>query len=113
AAACALFVASHTSDVHRAVERALPPGARYVFTPPHEGGARRPGVVRIGQSPLEEHAAALAWVAGARGGEGSGQALVPSGPGPPGPLLDLVLHSRADAVLLSLVGRDLVAFNRE
>ncbi|HEY0400381.1 MAG TPA: ABC transporter substrate-binding protein, partial [Blastococcus sp.] len=28
-------------------------------------------------------------------------------------LLDLVVRSRADAVLLSLVGRDLVAFNRE
>ena len=33
-----LLVGFHTSDVHRAVERALPPGARYVFTPPHEGG---------------------------------------------------------------------------
>jgi hypothetical protein len=42
-----------------------------------------------------------------------GEALVPFGPGDPGPLLDLVVRSRADAVLLSLVGRDLVAFNRE
>ena len=59
AGAFELLVGFHTSDVHRAVERALPPGARYVFTPPHEGGARRPGVLRIGQSPLEQHSAAL------------------------------------------------------
>jgi hypothetical protein len=47
------------------------------------------------------------------GAEVVGEALVPFGPTDPGPLLDLVLRSRADAVLLSLVGRDLVAFNRE
>ena len=137
-----LLVGFHTSDVHRAVERALPAGARYVFTPPHEGGARRPGVVRIGQSPLEQHAAALTWLVQHRrarrwvllgtdyvwprsvhraaervlagvGGEVVGEALVPFGPSDPGPLLDLVRRTRADAVLLSLVGRDLVAFNRE
>jgi len=137
-----LLVGFHTSDVHRALERALPPGARYVFTPPHEGGARRRGVVRLGQSPLEQHAAALTWLVRRRrarrwallgtdyvwpravhraarrvladvGGEVVGEALVPFGPADPAPLLDLVLRSRADAVLLSLVGRDLVAFNRE
>jgi ABC-type branched-subunit amino acid transport system substrate-binding protein len=137
-----LLVGFHTSDVHRAVERVLPPGARYVFTPPHEGGARRPGVVRIGQSPLDQHTAALTWLVRHRrarrwvllgtdyvwpravhraaqrvltdvGGAVVGKALVPFGPVDPGPLLDLVLRSRADAVLLSLVGRDLVAFNRE
>jgi urea transport system substrate-binding protein len=142
AGAVEVLVGFHTSDVHRAVERALPPGARYVFTPPHEGGARRPGVVRLGQSPLEQHAAALTWLVRHRrarrwvllgtdyvwpravhraarsalaevGGDVVGEALVPFGPTDPGPLLDLVLRNRADAVLLSLVGRDLVAFNRE
>jgi ABC-type branched-subunit amino acid transport system substrate-binding protein len=137
-----VLVGFHTSDVHRALENALPPGARYVFTPPHEGGRRRPGVVRIGASPVEQHAAAVAWLVRHRrarrwvllgtdyvwpravhraaqrvltdvGGEVVAEALVPFGPGDPGVLLDLVLRSRADAVLLSLVGRDLVAFNRE
>ena len=137
-----LLVGFHTSDVHRAVERALPPGAHYVFTPPHEGGGRRSGVLRIGQAPLDQHAAALSWLVRHRrarrwvllgtdyvwpravhraarrvladvGGEVAGEALVPFGPLDPGPLLDLVLRTRADAVLLSLVGRDLVAFNRE
>ena len=142
AGAVDLLVGFHTSDVHRAVERALPPGVRYVFTPPHEGGARRPGVLRIGQSPLDQHAAALAWLVRHRrarrwallgtdyvwpravhraarrvltdvGGAVVGEALVPFGPVDPGPLLDLLRRTRADAVLLSLVGRDLVAFNRE
>jgi len=137
-----VLVGFHTSDVHRALEEVLPAGARYVYTPPHEGGRRRPGVVRIGQSPLEQHAAALAWLVRHRrarrwvllgteyvwpravhraaqrvlsdaGGEVVGEALVPFGPTDPGPLLDLVVRARADAVLLSLVGRDLVAFNRE
>jgi ABC-type branched-subunit amino acid transport system substrate-binding protein len=137
-----LLVGFHTSDVHRAVELALPPGTRYVFTPPHEGGPRRPGVVRIGRSPLEQHAAALGWLVTHRrarrwvllgtdyvwpravhraaaavltdvGGEVVGEALVPFGPSDVGQLLDLLRRTRADGVLLSLVGRDLVAFNRE
>ena len=142
AGAFEVLVGFHTSDVHRALERALPPGARYVFTPPHEGGRQRPGIVRIGQSPLEQHSAALTWLArhhrarrwvllgtdyvwpravhrAARqilhevGAQVVGEALVPFGPGETGPLVDLVVHTRADAVLLSLVGRDLVEFNRE
>jgi urea transport system substrate-binding protein len=137
-----VLVGFHTSDVHRAVEAALPAGARYVYTPPHEGGRRSPGVVRTGASPVEQHAAALAWLVRHRraqrwvllgtdyvwpravhraarrvladaGAEVVGEALVPFGPNDPGPLLDLVRRSRADGVLLSMVGRDLVTFNRE
>jgi ABC-type branched-subunit amino acid transport system substrate-binding protein len=62
--------------------------------------------------PRAVHRAVRRVLAGA-GGEVVGEALVPFGPGDPGELLDLVIRSRADAVLLSLVGRDLVAFNRE
>ncbi len=137
-----VLVGFHTSDVHRAVETALAGRVRYVFTPPHEGGRHSPGVVRLGQAPREQHAAALAWVVAHRrarrwvllgtdyvwpravhraaaavlrglGAEVVGAAMVPFGPTDPGPLLDLVTRTRADAVLLSLVGRDLVAFNRE
>jgi ABC-type branched-subunit amino acid transport system substrate-binding protein len=136
------LVGFHTSDVHRALEQSLAGRVRYVYTPPHEGGRRAPGVVRIGSSPLEQHAAALAWVVqhrrarrwvllgtdyvwpravhraasrvlSDRGAEVVGEALVPFGPGDVGPLLDLVRRTRADAALVSLVGRDLVAFNRE
>jgi ABC-type branched-subunit amino acid transport system substrate-binding protein len=137
-----VLVGFHTSDVHRALEAALAGRARYVFTPPHEGGRRRPGVLRIGSSPRDQHAAALAWLVATHrarrwvlvgndyvwpqavhrasaavlhelGAEVVGERLVPFGVDDPGPVLDLVRRSRADAVLLSLVGRDLVAFNRE
>jgi ABC-type branched-subunit amino acid transport system substrate-binding protein len=137
-----VLVGFHTSDVHRAVAQALPRGAPYVFTPPHEGGRVRTGVLRMGQSPLDQHAAALAWLAehhrarrwvllgadyvwpravhraAARvladlGAEVVGEALVPFGPVDVAPLLDLVVRTRADGVLLSLVGRDQVVFNRE
>ncbi|MGY1724962.1 ABC transporter substrate-binding protein [Blastococcus sp. SYSU DS0533] len=137
-----VLVGFHTSDVHRALARTLPAGARYVFTPPHEGGRPRPGVVRTGVSPAEQHAAALAWLVAHRrarrwvllgtdyvwpravhraahralaaaGARVVGEALVPFGPTDMGPLLDLVRRTRADGVLLSMVGRDLVTFNRE
>jgi urea transport system substrate-binding protein len=137
-----VLVGYHTSDVHRALEVALGSRAPYVFTPPHEGGRHRPGVLRIGSSPREQHAAALAWLVRHRrarrwalvgndyvwpqavhraatavlhglGADVVGELLVPFGPADPGTMVDLVRRTSADAVLLSLVGRDLVAFNRE
>ena len=137
-----LLVGFHTSDVHRALEQALAGRARYVYTPPHEGGGHRQGVVRIGHSPLQQHAGALAWlvrehharrwvllgtdyiwprsvhraatrVLSGLGATVVGEALVPFGPTDVGPLLSLVRRARADGVLVSLVGSDLVAFNRE
>jgi ABC-type branched-subunit amino acid transport system substrate-binding protein len=141
AGAADVVVGFSTSDVSRAVADALAGRAAYVFTPPHEGGRPRRGVLRIGTSPLTQHAAALAWLVRHRrarrwvllgadyvwpravhgaaravlrdlGAEVVGERLVPLGPFDPGPALDLVRRSRADAVLLSLVGGDLVAFNR-
>jgi urea transport system substrate-binding protein len=136
------LVGFHTSDVHRAVARAWAGRGTYVFTPPHEGGPSVPGVRRIGHGPHTQHAAALSWLVTHRratrwvllgtdyvwpravhraartrlarlGAQVVGEALVPFGPGDPGPLLDLVVRTRADAVLLSLVGRDLALFHRE
>ena len=136
------LVGFHTSDVHRALARAWSGRGTYVFTPPHEGGPLLPGVRRTGHGPHAQHAAALAWLVTRRrarrwvllgtdyvwpravhraarttlarlGAQVVGEALVPFGPGDPGPLLDLVVGNRADAVLLSLVGRDLALFHRE
>jgi ABC-type branched-subunit amino acid transport system substrate-binding protein len=136
------LVGFHTSDVHRALARAWAGRGTYVFTPPHEGGRSLPGVRRIGHGPHTQHAAALSWLVTHRratrwvllgtdyvwprsvhraarttlarlGAQVVGEALVPFGPGDPGPLLDLVVRTRADAVLLSLVGRDLALFHRE
>nr|WP_246214812.1 ABC transporter substrate-binding protein [Modestobacter muralis] len=136
------LVGFHTSDVHRALARAWAGRGSYVFTPPHEGGRGVGGVHRTGHGPGDQHAAALGWLVRHRrarrwvllgtdyvwpravhraarttlaglGAQVVGEALVPFGPGDPGPLLDLVVRTRADAVLLSLVGRDLVRFHRE
>ncbi|MGY1782383.1 ABC transporter substrate-binding protein [Geodermatophilus sp. SYSU D01036] len=141
AGAVDVLVGFSTSDVSRAVAAALAGRAGYVFTPPHEGGRGSRGALRIGASPLAQHAAALTWLVRHRrarrwvllgtdyvwpqavhraarsvlhdlGAEVAGELLVPFGPADPGPALDLVRRTRADAVLLSLVGRDLVAFNR-
>ena len=135
------LVGFHTTDVHRRLEAALSGRLPYVFTPPHEGGRGRPGVRRLGHDPLTQHATALRWlverrharrwvllgtdyvwprrvhaaaraVLGEFGAEVVGEALVPFGPVDPAPLIDLVRSRRADAVLLSLIGRDLVAFHR-
>lgn len=64
AGACVVdaFVGLHTSDVHRAVERALAGATPYIFTPPHEGGSRLPGVVLLGDSPAQQLGAAVAWL---------------------------------------------------
>ncbi|MFW3169207.1 ABC transporter substrate-binding protein [Geodermatophilus sp. CPCC 206100] len=142
AGAIDVLVGFHTSDVHRALEAALGGLVPYVFTPPHEGGRQRRGVLRIGCSPRRQHAAALAWLVRHRrarrwalvgndyvwpqavhraaasvlrglGADVVGELLVPFGPTDPGAMVDLLRRTRADAVLLSLVGRDLVAFNRE
>jgi len=137
------FVGFHTSDVHRALEAALAGRAPYVFTPPHEGGARRPGVVLLGDSPGRQLGPAVRWLVARRrlrrwalvgsdyiwpravhrvaadlvrglGGEVVVTRLAPF-PGPGVDAEEIVAalgRARVDAVLLSLVGRDLALFNR-
>ncbi|MFJ8043623.1 ABC transporter substrate-binding protein [Kitasatospora sp. NPDC096147] len=133
----------HTSDVHRAVERLAAGRIAYVYTPPHEGGSRRAGVLCTGVGPAEQlrygigvlterhrlrrwalvgndyiwprsvHRAAAGLVAAA-GAEVALERRVPFGSvgRQAEELLDALRAARADAVLLSLVGRDLVEFNR-
>jgi urea transport system substrate-binding protein len=132
----------HTSDVHRALEARVAGRTPYLFTPPHEGGPRRTGVVCLGSDPTRQlsgavlrlselhgvrrwallgndyiwpqavHARARTMVA-ATGGRVVLDRLVPMGH--VGGRLDVLVEelrgSRADAVLLSLVGRDLALFN--
>jgi len=132
----------HTSDVHRAVERTVAGVVPYVFTPPHEGGTRRPGVVCLGADPVRQLGRAVAWIShrhgvrrwalvgndyiwpravhaaarrmvAADGAEVALEQLTPLGrvPDDLDRLLDALRRSRADALLLSLVGRDLAVFN--
>jgi ABC-type branched-subunit amino acid transport system substrate-binding protein len=56
------FVGLHTSDVHRAIEASLDGRTPYIFTPPQEGGSRLPGVVLLGESPVQQLGPALAWL---------------------------------------------------
>ncbi|BAJ26451.1 MULTISPECIES: ABC transporter substrate-binding protein [Kitasatospora] len=133
----------HTSDVHRAVEEVAAERIAYVFTPPHEGGSRRPGVLCTGIAPAAQLGPAIArltelhglrrWAlvgndyiwprsvhrAAARLAAGAGARVVLERRLPFGtversvePLLDELRATRADALLLSLIGRDQVLFNR-
>ncbi|MES9601808.1 ABC transporter substrate-binding protein [Actinomadura sp. NPDC000929] len=142
------FVGFHTSDVHRGLEAALAGRAPYVFTPPHEGGPRRQGVVLLGDSPDRQLGSALRWLSArlrlrrwallgsdyiwpravhraaarrvrAAGGEVVLDRLVPfpwAEGDDPEARFEEVVHALArtgtEAVLLSLVGRDLAVFNR-
>lgn len=131
----------HTSDVHRRLEVITTGRIPYLFTPPHEGGARLPGVLLLGESPVEQmlpvasqlvrgggltrwaligndyiwpravHTAAEQ-VLKAHGAEVVMAQLVPFGHVEAEQLIESIARCRADAVLLSLVGRDLVTFNR-
>lgn len=131
----------HTSDVHRRLELTTTGRVPYLFTPPHEGGARLPGVLLLGESPIEQmlpvaaqlvgrerhvrwaligneyiwpravHAAAERLL-GSYGAEVVMAQLVPFGQVDAEQLIDALAAHHADAVLLSLVGRDLVTFNR-
>ena len=132
----------HTSDVHRAIEAVVAGRTPYVFTPPHEGGRRAPGVVCIGTDPLQQLRGSIAWLAGTHRvrdwallgndyiwpqsvhrvarhvvARNAGRVVlerrVPLGgvATTVDRLLDDLRRSRADAVLLSLIGRDLATFN--
>ncbi|MGW4379552.1 substrate-binding domain-containing protein [Kitasatospora sp. NPDC004531] len=133
----------HTSDVHRAVETVAAGRIAYIYTPPHEGGTRRPGVLCTGIDPSRQLAHAVTeltrrhqvsrWAligndyiwprsvhraAGTLAGRAGARIVlerrIPFGAVEPAvePLLDALRATRADALLLSLIGRDLVHFNR-
>ncbi|TDD83607.1 acetamidase regulator [Actinomadura darangshiensis] len=142
------FVGFHTSDVHRALETALAGRVPYVFTPPHEGGPRRQGVVLLGDSPdrqlgpavrwLSEHLRLRRWalvgsdyiwprsvhrmavrLVPSLGAEVVLDRLVPfrrtAEDDPEAAFEEIVAaldRAGTDAILLSLVGRDLAVFNR-
>jgi ABC-type branched-subunit amino acid transport system substrate-binding protein len=139
--AIAAVVGTHASDVRVAAVRALRGRIPYVFTPPYEGGERSPGVYLLGETPARQlrpamdwlvrhrrarrwaligndyvwprmlHHAAVAYLRAAHAQVVAAR-YIPFGGLDPAPLLDLIARRRADAVLLTLVGSDLAAFNR-
>lgn len=131
----------HTSDVHRRLEKVTSGRIPYLFTPPHEGGSRLSGVALLGESPFEQMLPVARHLADGRrrrrwaligndyiwprainkaakklltahGSEVVLSESVPFGEVNGELLIDRIHGARADAVLLSLVGRDLATFNR-
>ncbi|MEN3538113.1 substrate-binding domain-containing protein [Microbispora sp. ZYX-F-249] len=141
AGAVEAVVGTHASDVRVAVERALRGAAPFVYTPPYEGGASRPGVYYLGEPAALQVGPAIDWLverrrarrwfllgndyvwprlvhASARehlrGRSAAivGERLVPPGTGLMDRLIEELAVTRPDAVLLTLIGSDLIAFNR-
>ncbi|MER7130741.1 substrate-binding domain-containing protein [Streptosporangium saharense] len=129
------------SDVRIAIVRALGGRLPFVYSPPYEGGGRSPGVYFLGETPERQLKPGLDWlielrrakrwfllgndyvwprlVHGAtrrylasRGATVVGERYVPYGRPDLSRILDHLVASRPDAVLLSLIGSDLVDFNR-
>lgn len=134
-------VGLHASDVRQAVVPAVRAAVPFVYTPPYEGGEQSPGLFLLGEVPDSQLRPALAWFTKHRrtrrwfllgndyvwprrthgaaraflralGATVVGERLVPLGACDPQPLLDEVDRSHADALLLTLIGTDLVLFNR-
>ncbi|ACZ85305.1 substrate-binding domain-containing protein [Streptosporangium roseum] len=134
-------VGTHGSDVRIAVVRALAGRVPFVYAPPYEGGGHSPGVYFLGETPGRQLRPGLDWLIDrrrarrwfllgndyiwprlvhdaarrhltARNVTVVGERFVPYGVRDFAPLLERLAASRPDAVLLSLIGSDLVTFNR-
>ncbi|MEU4403756.1 substrate-binding domain-containing protein [Streptosporangium sp. NPDC023963] len=134
-------VGTHGSDVRIEVVRALAGRVPFVYAPPYEGGGHAPGVYFLGETPARQLRPGLDWLIdrrrarrwfllgndyvwprlvhgaarrhlAARDVGVVGELLVPYGARDFSPALERLVAGRPDAVLLSLVGSDLVAFNR-
>lgn len=135
------LVGAHTSDVRAAVTRAVAGRVPYVFTPPREFESGTTGSVFLGSDPLQQLLQPLEWIVRhERVGRWAlvgndyiwprqihqsarrilhelGQSvvmdeLVPLGSVDPGRLLDRAHRTGADALLVSLVGRDGIVLHR-
>jgi ABC-type branched-subunit amino acid transport system substrate-binding protein len=134
-------VGVHSSDVRVALVAAIGAAVPYVYTPPYEGGEHAPGVYLAGETPDRQVRPVLRWLSARNRGRrwfllgndyvwprrvGAAardylrgmdacvvaERYVPRGRLDPEPLLDAIAATRADAVLVTLIGRDLVDFNR-
>ena len=136
------IVGMHTSDVREALAGAIGSKLPYVYTPLYEGGERTPGVFCIGETPamqllpaasgLSERYKLKRWYLvgndyiwprasnavfrrnlATTGGTICGEKYLPFGTTDFGDLLDDIAESKADAVLVSLVGSDTIQFNKQ
>jgi urea transport system substrate-binding protein len=135
------LVGMHTSAVRQRIQRAVGGHVPFVYTPLYEGGETSPGVFAIGETTARQLRPALAWLSRQRrprrwlavgndyvwprathhmarrylaevGAELVGEHYVPFGTTDYTEMIDHILRSRADAVLVSLIGQDAIDFNR-
>jgi urea transport system substrate-binding protein len=134
-------IGMHISAVRQALVRALRGRIPYVYTPVYEGGESAPGVFMVGETPALQLKPSIEWLTerrGARrwyfigndyvwphvshraadryvaanGGTVVGECYVPFGCEDYETYLDGIRKASPDAVLVSMVGSDCVAFNR-
>lgn len=135
------IIGMHTSAVRQRILRAVGGQIPIIYTPLYEGGESTPGVFAIGETTARQLHPAIQWLGQRKhprrwfaigndyvwphvshrlargyiaeaGAELVGERYVPFGTTDYSEALDELRHSRADAVLLSLVGQDAVDFNR-
>ncbi|TFD11113.1 acetamidase regulator [Cryobacterium sp. TMT1-2-2] len=135
------LVGTHTSNVRVAVAARVADRVPYVFTPPHEFSRDRAGNVFLGSDPKDHLRQPIAWLARNRritrwaligsdyvwprqvhraattvlrelGQHIVLDRLVPMGHVDAAELLAAARRARADAILVSLVGRDGIEFHR-
>jgi urea transport system substrate-binding protein len=135
------FVGMTTSSVRQRIARTVRGRLPFVYTPLYEGGALPTGVFAIGETPRQQLLPALRWLAerfrlrrwylagndyvwprrshalatrtlADAGCSVVGSRHVPIGRVDVDCMIDEIRRSRAQAVLLSLVGQDAVDFNR-
>lgn len=136
-----VLVGMHTSAVRQRILRAVGGQIPFVYTPLYEGGEATPGVLAIGETTDRQLRPAIQWLGKHKrpkrwlaigndyvwprvshrmarqyiaesGADLVGETYVPFGTSDYSEVLDQLRHSRADAVLLSLVGQDAIDFNR-
>lgn len=139
AGAVQALAGTHASDVRVAIVRRVGGRVPFVYAPPYEGGGHAPGVYLLGETPGRQLEPGLAWLAGRRrarrwfllgndyvwprlvhasarrqlhahGATVVGERFIPYGEA--ARWLDRVAGARPDAILLTLIGSDLVSFNR-
>ncbi|HEX3815387.1 MAG TPA: substrate-binding domain-containing protein [Mycobacteriales bacterium] len=132
----------HISAVRKAIIARLAGRLPYVYTAVYEGGEQSSDVFVTGETPHSQLLPAMAWIRlelGARrwfivgndyvwprrtaeearvfahrlGCDIVGEGYLPLGSTDFGPVLDALERSRCDAVLMLLVGQDMVHFNRQ
>ncbi|MFC5825369.1 substrate-binding domain-containing protein [Nonomuraea insulae] len=135
----AAVAGAHASDVRVEAVAAIAGRVPFVYAPPYEGGGRAPGVYFLGETPGRQLAPGIEWLVGTRrarrwyllgndyiwprlvhasarerlraaGVTVVGESFVRHGEAVRH--LDRVAGARPDAVLLTLIGSDLMAFNR-